>query len=99
MRIERAFDSLGSFFNFLLSNLLTEVAALSTHLPHFFFFFFTAMPTGKLQSKRDDGSDKPNVVDEPDGDGAPQVLRGDGGDDAIAPEVAVPVRGGRRFTW
>jgi hypothetical protein len=25
MRIERALDSLGSFFNFLLSNLLTEV--------------------------------------------------------------------------
>jgi hypothetical protein len=54
------------------------------------------MRTGKLQSKRGDGSDKPNVVDEPVGDGAPQVLRGDGGGGAIAPEVA---RRGRRFTW
>lgn len=57
------------------------------------------MPTGKLQSKRGDGGDKPNVVDDPDGDGAPQVLRGDGGGGAIAPEVALPVRRGRRFTW
>jgi hypothetical protein len=58
------------------------------------------MPTGKVQSKRGDGSDKPNVVDEPDGDGAPQVLRGDGGSGgAITPEVAVSVRRGRRFTW
>ena len=56
------------------------------------------MPTGKVQSKRDDGSDKPNVVDEPGRDGAPQVLRGDGGG-GIAPEVAVPVRRGQRFTW
>jgi hypothetical protein len=37
------------------------------------------MSTGKLQSKRGDGSDKPNVVAELDGDGAPRVLRGDGG--------------------
>ena len=63
------------------------------------------MPTGKLQSKRGDGSDKPNVVDDPDGDGAPRVLRGDGGGGggggggAIAPEVGLPVRRGRRFTW
>ena len=57
------------------------------------------MPTGKLKSKRGDGSDKPNVVDDPDRDGSPQVLRGDGGGGAIAPEVAVPVRRGRRFTW
>jgi hypothetical protein len=61
------------------------------------------MPTRKLQSKRGDGSDKPNVVDGPDGDGAPQVLRGDGvrggGGGAIEPEVAVPVRRGHRFTW
>ncbi len=51
------------------------------------------MPTGKLQSKRGDGSKKPNVVDEPDDDGAPQVLRGDGG------RSAVPVRRGYHFTW
>jgi hypothetical protein len=62
------------------------------------------MPTGELQSKRGGGSDKPNVVDEPDGDGAPQVLRGDGGhgrggSGAVVPEVAVPVRRGNRFTW
>jgi len=59
------------------------------------------MPTRKLQSKRGDGSDKPNVVDEPGGDGAPQVLRSDGGvgGGTIAPEVAVPVRRGHRFTW
>lgn len=59
------------------------------------------MPTGKLQSKRGDGSDKPNVVDEPDGDGAPHVLRGDGsgGGGAVGPEVAVPVGRGHRFTW
>ena len=63
------------------------------------------MPSGELQSKRGDGSDKPNVVDEPDGDGAPQVLRGDGGghggrgSGAVVPEVAVPVRRGNRFTW
>lgn len=60
------------------------------------------MPTRKLQSKRGDGSDKPNVVDGPDGDGAPQVLRGDGvrsGGGAIAPKVAVGVRRGHRFTW
>ena len=62
------------------------------------------MPTGKLQSKRGDGRDKPNVVvDEPDGDGAPQVLRGDGGHGVgasggtVVPEVAV--RGGHRLTW
>ena len=57
------------------------------------------MPTGKLESKSGDGSDKPKVVDEPDGDGAPQVLRGDGGGGAIAPEGAVLVRRGHRFTW
>jgi len=58
------------------------------------------MPTGKLHSKRVDGTDKPNVGDEPDRDGAPQVHRGDGGGGgAIAPEVAVPVRRGQRFTW
>ena len=91
---------------FLLSNPLTDfslVAAPSTP-PSPFFFFFTAMPTGKLQSKRGDGSDKPNVVYKPDGDGTPQVLRGDGdggggGGGAIAPEVVVPIRGGHRFTW
>lgn len=61
------------------------------------------MSTGKLQSKRGVGSDKSNVVDEPDDDGAPQVLRGDGGGGgdggAIAPEVVVPVRRGHRSTW
>ena len=53
------------------------------------------MPTRKLQSEHGNGRDKPNVVDEPGGDGAPQVLRssdgdgGGGGGGAIAPEVAV----------
>ncbi len=53
------------------------------------------MPAVKLQSKRGDGSDKPNAVDEPDGDGTPQVLRGGG----IAPEVAVAARRGHHLTW
>ena len=60
------------------------------------------MPAGKLQSKRGDGSDKPNVVvvDEPDRDGAPQVLRGRAeGHGGGAEVVVVPVRRGRRFTW
>jgi hypothetical protein len=56
------------------------------------------MPTRRVQSKRGDGSEQPNVVDEPDGDGAPQVLRGDGSG-AIAPEIAVSVRRGCHFTW
>jgi hypothetical protein len=60
-----------------------------------------AMPTRRLQSKRGDGSEHPNVVDEPDGDGAPHVLREGGGglSGAIAPEIAVNVRRGYHFTW
>lgn len=60
------------------------------------------MPTRRLQSKRGDGSEQPNVVDEPGRDGAPQVLRGDGGGGGgavVAPKIAVPVRRGSRFTW
>ena len=59
------------------------------------------MPTRRPQSKNGDGSEQPNVVDEPGRDGAPQVLRdgGGGGGAVVGPKIAVPVRGGSHFTW
>ena len=77
--------------HFLLSLDQLQVGRRAIDAPpiSFFFFFFTAMPTQGLQSKRGDGSEQPNVVDKP--GGAPQ----DGGGGAIAPKLA------RRshFTW
>ena len=57
------------------------------------------MPTRRPQSKNGDGSEQPNVVDEPGRDGAPQVLRDGGGGAVVGPKIAVPVRGGSHFTW